>query len=40
MKQGERAVGATYKALRVLVSRQPAVDADDTGGACQEKRRF
>jgi hypothetical protein len=40
MKQGERAVGATYKALRVLVSRQPAVHTDDTGWRVAGKTAF
>jgi transposase len=40
MKQGERAVGATYKALRALISRQPAVHTDDTGWRVAGKTAF
>jgi hypothetical protein len=40
MKQAERAVGATYKALRALVSRQPAVHTDDTGWRVAGKTAF
>jgi hypothetical protein len=40
MKQGERAVGAAYKALRALVSRQPAVHTDDTGWRVAGKTAF
>jgi transposase len=40
MKQGERAVGATYKALRALVSGQPAVHTDDTGWRVAGKTAF
>lgn len=40
MKQGERAVGAAYQALRALVSRQPAVHTDDTGWRVAGKTAF
>ncbi|HWD99893.1 MAG TPA: transposase, partial [Bryobacteraceae bacterium] len=40
MKQGERAVGATYKALRALVSRQSVVHTDDTGWRLEGKPAF
>ena len=40
MKQGERAVGATYQALRGMVARQPAVHTDDTGWRVAGKTAF
>jgi transposase len=40
MKQGERAVGATYQGLRALVSQQPAVHTDDTGWRVAGKTAF
>jgi transposase len=40
MKQAERAVGATYQALRALVSKQPVVPTDDTGWRVAGKPAF
>jgi transposase len=40
MKQAGRAVGATYQALRALVSEQPVVHTDDTGWRVAGKTAF
>jgi transposase len=40
MKQAEGAVGASYAALRALVSRQPVVHTDDTGWRVAGKTAF
>jgi transposase len=40
MKQAERAVGASYQALRALVAQQPVVHTDDTGWRVAGKPAF